>query len=326
MAKIEFVHVTKQYPGTTRAAVDDVSLTVAEGTLCMLLGTSGSGKTTLLRMINRLIDPSAGQILIDGKPTTEQDPIALRRSIGYVIQQIGLFPHLTIAENVRVVPNILGQPKDATAARVDALLNLVGLDPAEYRNRFPRQLSGGQQQRVGLARALAADPDLLLMDEPFGALDAITRERMQDELRRIQRDVHKTIVFVTHDVQEALKLGDQIAVMSDGQLVQAGPPAELLLHPADDFVARLLGADNPLSLYEHVSVATLLEPLAGATGGPIDAATPVLQALLTLVQTSAAALAVSRDGTVVGQVSLDGIQRRLRAAPGQKTPPLPINA
>ncbi len=314
MAKIEFVHVTKRYPGTSHAAVDDVHFTVADGTLCMLLGTSGSGKTTLLRMINRLIDPTSGQILINGQPTTEKDPIALRRSIGYVIQQIGLFPHLTIAENVRVVPSILGRTKSETAGRVDELLNLVGLDPAEYRNRFPRQLSGGQQQRVGLARALAADPDLLLMDEPFGALDAITRERMQDELRRVQRDVRKTIVFVTHDVQEALKLGDQIAVMADGKLIQSGPPAELLLRPADAFVAKLLGADNPLSRYEHVPVSALLEPANGATAGPVDAGMPVLQALVELVQTGQNAVKVERDGTVIGQVSLDGIYRQLRAS------------
>jgi osmoprotectant transport system ATP-binding protein len=313
MATIEFVHVTKRYPGTSRVAVDDVSFTVAEGTLCMLLGTSGSGKTTLLRMINRLIDPTSGEIRLDGTPTTARDPIPLRRSIGYVIQQVGLFPHLTIAENVRVVPSILGQSKAESAGRVDELLNLVGLDPAEYRNRFPRQLSGGQQQRVGLARALAADPAVLLMDEPFGALDAITRERMQDELRRIQRDVHKTIVFVTHDVNEALKLGDQIAVLADGALIQAGAPTELLLHPATDFVARLLGADNALHRYEHVPVAAMLEPANGATAGPVPDSTPVLEALVTLVQSGEKAIRVAHDGQVVGQVSLDGIYRQLRA-------------
>src|SRR5271165_3763164 len=209
MATIKFEEVTKRYPNVSRASVEGVSFTVKRGAICMLLGTSGSGKTTLLRMVNRLIDPTSGRILIDSTPTTDRDPIELRRSIGYVIQQVGLFPHLTIEENVRVVPSILGQSSKSIAPRVDELLTLVGLDPAEYRKRFPRQLSGGQQQRVGLARALAADPKVLLMDEPFGALDAITRARMQDELLRIQRDVHKTILFVTHDVEEALKLGDQ---------------------------------------------------------------------------------------------------------------------
>ena len=186
MATIEFVDVTKTYPGANKGAVEHVSFTVPSGDVCMLVGTSGSGKTTLLRMVNRLIDPTSGSILIDGQPITARDPIELRRSIGYVIQQVGLFPHLTIEENVRVVPSIMGQSAKETQGRVDELLELVGLPPAEFRSRYPRQLSGGQQQRVGLARALAADPTVLLMDEPFGALDAITRGRMQEELLRIQ--------------------------------------------------------------------------------------------------------------------------------------------
>src|SRR5579872_1103408 len=221
MTTITFDKVTKEYAGASHPAVDAVSFEVSGGTdsssICMLLGTSGSGKTTLLRMVNRLIDPTSGSILIDGIATTDQNAIALRRSIGYVIQQVGLFPHLTIEDNVRVVPSILGKSAAETNERVDELLDLVGLPPKEYRKRYPRQLSGGQQQRVGLARAFAADPELLLMDEPFGALDAITRGRMQDELLRIQRDVHKTILFVTHDVEEAFKLGDQIVIMSDGK-------------------------------------------------------------------------------------------------------------
>jgi osmoprotectant transport system ATP-binding protein len=313
MATIEFVGVTKRYPGASQPAVDDVNLTVPDGTLCMLLGTSGSGKTTLLRMVNRLIEPTSGEIRIDGTPNTAQNEIALRRSIGYVIQQVGLFPHMTIAENVRVVPIIEGKSRQEIDPRVDELLNLVGLEPKEFRNRFPRQLSGGQQQRVGLARALASDPALLLMDEPFGALDAITRERMQDELRRIQRDVHKTIIFVTHDVQEALKLGDQIVVMSDGHLIQAGTPTDLLLHPATPFVARLLGADNVVSLYEHVPVSTVMEPLNGyADGARINANAPVLQALVQLVQTNQPALAVEDNGTLVGQITQAAIYRQLR--------------
>ena len=309
MAKIEFADVTKRFPGANQAAVDHVSFAVREGAISMLLGTSGSGKTTLLRMVNRLIDPTSGRITIDGVPTTEQDPIALRRSIGYVIQQVGLFPHLNVAENVRIVPSILGRPASETDGRVDELLNLVGLDPAEYRKRFPRQLSGGQQQRVGLARALAADPTVLLMDEPFGALDAITRERLQDELLRIQRGVRKTILFVTHDVQEAFKLGDQIVVLSEGRLIQEGTAIDLLARPADDFVRRLVGADNVLRQLEYLPVTMALEPATEAARERIPADATLLQAMLRLIQTGAQALAVEENGQVRGQVSVSSIFR-----------------
>src|SRR6266513_1706100 len=247
MAKIAFHEITKVFPGTSKPAVDAVTFDVPEGKTCMLVGTSGSGKTTLLRMVNRLIEPTAGEIIIDGKNVLEENPIELRRRIGYVIQQVGLFPHMNIAENIRVTAEIAGGwSKQRLNSRVDELLDLVGLPPAEYRKRFPRQLSGGQQQRVGLARALATDPGILLMDEPFGALDAITRARMQDELLRIQRNVRKTILFVTHDVEEAFKLGDTIAVMHDGKLMQLGTPVELLANPADDYVRRLVGSDSIL--------------------------------------------------------------------------------
>src|SRR6184192_242351 len=242
MAKIAFHEITKQYPGSSKPAVNAVTFDLPEGNTCMLVGTSGSGKTTLLRMVNRLIEPTSGKIVIDGKNVLEENPILLRRRIGYVIQQVGLFPHMTIAENVRVTAEIAGGwSKKKLEDRVDELLDLVGLPPAEYRSRFPRQLSGGQQQRVGLARALATDPAILLMDEPFGALDAITRERMQGELLRIQRGVSKTILFVTHDVEEAFRLGDLIAVLSEGKLVQLGTSVDLLAHPANDFVRKLVG-------------------------------------------------------------------------------------
>ena len=214
MAKIAFRDVTKTYEGAKAAAVDHVSFTVREGAICMLLGTSGSGKTTLLRMVNRLIDPTSGEIQINGIATTAQNPIELRRGIGYVIQQVGLFPHLSIEDNVRVVPSILGKSASETRERVDELLRLVGLDPAEYRKRYPRQLSGGQQQRVGLARALAADPEVLLMDEPFAALDAMTRQVMQEELLKIHERSGKTIVFITHSIDEALILSSRLFVMS----------------------------------------------------------------------------------------------------------------
>jgi osmoprotectant transport system ATP-binding protein len=315
MATIEFVNVTKSYPGAATPAVNDVSFTVREGAICMLLGTSGSGKTTLLRMVNRLIDPTSGEIRIDGTPTTAQDPITLRRGIGYVIQQVGLFPHLSIEDNVRVVPSILGEKKAETAARVDELLRLVGLEPEEYRRRYPRQLSGGQQQRVGLARALAADPSVLLMDEPFGALDAITRARLQDELLRIQLGVKKTILFVSHDVEEALKLGDQIVVMSEGTLVQQGTPIELLARPANDFVRRLVGGESVLRQFEYLPVTWAIEPGEGQASETIPAETTLLQALLRLMQTGTDALRVEREGATLGQVSLSSIARRTQGTP-----------
>jgi osmoprotectant transport system ATP-binding protein len=319
MAAIEFQHVTRMYPDATIPAVDDVSFTVPEGVLCMLVGTSGSGKTTLLRMVNRLIDPTSGQILIDGVSTVTQDPIALRRSIGYVIQQVGLFPHMTVEENVRVVPSILGQSAHDLRGRVDELLTLVGLDPSEYRSRYPRQLSGGQQQRVGLARALAADPAILLMDEPFGALDAITRERMQDELLRIQRELHKTVLFVSHDVAEAFRLGDQVVVMADGKLVQVGSPVDLLAHPANDFVRQLVGADSTLRQLEYLPVTSALEPQGGKGALPLTGETlpkdaTLLTALLLLLKTNADAALVTDHGEICGQISLNGIYRAVRSS------------
>ena len=319
MAQIEFLDVTKVYPGAPRPAVDHVRFTVREGALCILLGTSGSGKTTLLRMVNRLSDPTSGQILINGRPTVEQNPIELRRGIGYVIQQIGLFPHLTIEENVRVVPSILGRPARQTAGKVSELLKLVGLDPTEYRKRYPRQLSGGQQQRVGLARALAADPEILLMDEPFGALDAITRQHMQDELLNIQHTMHRTILFVTHDVEEAFKLGDQIAVFSEGKLVQVGNPVELLSSPANDFVRQLVGADNILRQLEYLPVTLAVQPIRQPTDARIGDDATLLEALLRLIETQTSALTVEHDGTALGQVTLSGIysglqQRRSQTA------------
>jgi osmoprotectant transport system ATP-binding protein len=315
MAKIEFVEVTKIFPGASQPAVNAVSFTAREGGICMLLGTSGSGKTTLLRMVNRLADPTSGKVVIDGVPTTERDPIELRRGIGYAIQQVGLFPHLTIEENVRVVPSILGQSARETAPRVDELLTLVGLDPSEYRKRYPRQLSGGQQQRVGLARALAADPAILLMDEPFGALDAITRGRMQDELVEIQRRLKKTILFVTHDVEEAFRLGDQIAVMNDGHLMQVGTPVELLSAPANDFVTRLIGADNVLRQLQYLPVSLALEPInaANPSAPRIAADATLLDALLQLISTNATELIVEEDGKVPCRITLGTIYRGLQA-------------
>ncbi|MBI3770453.1 MAG: ABC transporter ATP-binding protein [Deltaproteobacteria bacterium] len=239
---IELQQLTKQYGASV--VVDRLSLTVARGELLVLLGGSGSGKTTTLKMINRLVEPSAGRVLIDGADVAAVPAAALRRRIGYAFQQVGLFPHLSIAENVGITPTLLGWDPARIVARVDALLELVELDPATYRERRPSELSGGQQQRVGVARALAAEPAVLLLDEPFGALDPLTRDRLQQSLAVIRARLAVTIVFVTHDMVEALLVGDRIAVLRDGHLLQLGTPAELLRRPADDYVAQLM--DTPL--------------------------------------------------------------------------------
>jgi osmoprotectant transport system ATP-binding protein len=247
---VEFRHVTKRYDSrakNTPGAVNDLSLTVPAGKICVLVGPSGCGKTTSLKMVNRLIEPTSGQILIDGVDIMTRDVTELRRSIGYVIQQVGLFPHQTIGENVVTVPRLMGWPKARQRARADELLALVGLEPDRYRDRYPAQLSGGERQRVGVARALAADPPIMLMDEPFGAVDPIVRERLQNEFLRLQEELAKTIVFVTHDIDEAIKMGDLVAVLQNGGiLAQFGPPDEILAKPASDFVARFVGADRGL--------------------------------------------------------------------------------
>jgi osmoprotectant transport system ATP-binding protein len=249
---VAFEHVTKHYDATAIArgapgAVNDLDLAVPAGRICVLVGPSGCGKTTSLKMVNRLIEPTSGRILIDGLDAASRDVTELRRSIGYVIQQVGLFPHQTIAENVATVPRLLGWPSERRRERADELLALVGLEPATYRDRYPAQLSGGERQRVGVARALAADPPILLMDEPFGAVDPIVRDRLQNELLRIQAELAKTILFVTHDIDEAIKMGDLVAVMEGGgRLAQAGPPADILASPATEFVARFVGADRAL--------------------------------------------------------------------------------
>ena len=239
--------VTKRYAGQRDAAVEDVSLTVPAGETVVFVGPSGCGKTTTMRMINRLIEPSSGKITIDGKDALSIDPNELRRGIGYSIQQAGLFPHMTIAKNVATVPGLIKWDKKRINARVDEMLDLVGLDPDIYRDRYPRQLSGGQQQRVGVARALAADPPVLLMDEPFGAVDPITRGLLQDELMRLQTELSKTIVFVTHDFNEAVKLGDRIAVLGNqSRIMQYDTPEAILANPANDMVAGFVGADASL--------------------------------------------------------------------------------
>jgi osmoprotectant transport system ATP-binding protein len=249
-ATVEFDHVTKRYDTRARGtpgAVNDLSFHVPAGRICVLVGPSGCGKTTSLKMVNRLIEPTGGRILLDGVDTATRDVTELRRGIGYVIQQVGLFPHQTIAQNVATVPRLLGWPAARQRERAEELLTLVGLDPASYRDRYPSQLSGGERQRVGVARALAADPPVMLMDEPFGAVDPIVRERLQNEFLRLQEGLAKTILFVTHDIDEAIKMGDLVAVMEvGGRLEQFAPPAEILANPASDFVARFVGADRGL--------------------------------------------------------------------------------
>ncbi len=270
-ATIEFDHVSKFYDAAALkkgagGAVEDLSLTVPAGRICVLVGPSGCGKTTTLKMVNRLIEPSSGRILIDGKDITAGNVTDLRRGIGYVIQQVGLFPHQTIAQNVATVPRLLGWDAKRQGSRSDELLALVGLEPGTYAHRFPSQLSGGERQRVGVARALAADPPVMLMDEPFGAVDPIVRERLQNEFLRLQEDLAKTILFVTHDIDEAIKMGDLVVVMQQGgKIAQASAPAELLSQPASDYVARFVGADRGLkrlSLYRVGDVQLLDAPLA----------------------------------------------------------------
>lgn len=246
---ITLKNVQKQYDDGFKA-LKDINITCEDGEITVLIGPSGCGKTTTLRLLNRLINPTKGSILIDNQDISEINPVKLRRSIGYVIQHIGLFPHMTIADNIAVVPKLLKWDKERIEKRVDELLNLVGLDPDTYRSRYPSELSGGQQQRIGVARALAAEPSIILMDEPFSALDPISREQLQDELVRLQKEIKKSIVFVTHDMDEALKIADKIILMKDGEVVQQGKPEELLRYPANDFVRNFIGQKRMQSTQE----------------------------------------------------------------------------
>jgi osmoprotectant transport system ATP-binding protein len=256
-ATLELRDVSKRYAGQREPAIVDLSLSVGAGEVCVLVGPSGSGKTTALRLINRMIPLTDGDIVLGGRSVLDREPNELRREIGYVIQQVGLFPHLNVADNIATVPRLLGWEKARTTARVTELMELIGLDPDEIGPRYPAQLSGGQRQRVGVARALAADPPLMLMDEPFGAIDPITRTRLQDEFQRLQEHVRKTVVFVTHDIDEAIKMGDKIAILREGgRLAQYDTPAEILTNPADEFVAEFVGADRAL---KRLGLSTLAE-------------------------------------------------------------------
>ena len=314
---LEFVDVTKRYGSAN--VVNGLSLAVPAGKICVLVGPSGCGKTTSLKMVNRLVEPTSGRILIGGTDVMSQDPIELRRGIGYVIQQVGLLPHLTVAGNVGTVPRLLGWTTQRIEARTEELLALVGLEPREYRDRYPAQLSGGERQRIGVARALAADPPLMLMDEPFGAVDPIVRERLQNELLRLQEQLAKTIVFVTHDIDEAIKMGDVVAVMRvGGYLAQFGTPAEILADPASDFVARFVGSDRGLkrlSLTRVTDLTLLPSDHAGDDLPRLDPSTTLKDALSMLIDAGAMhGAVVDVDGRVLGELGIEQIYGALRAS------------
>lgn len=312
--EIVFDRATKRYPGRPAPAVDGLSLSVPPGEICVLVGPSGGGKTTAMKLVNRLIELSDGDVRIDGTSVRELDPTTLRRGIGYVIQQIGLFPHMTVAENVATVPSLLGWEKGRTAVRVEELLDFVDLPAVDYCTRYPAQLSGGERQRVGLARALAADPPVLLMDEPFGALDPITRARLQKELLRIHGEMGKTIIFVTHDIDEAILLGDRIAILRPGgTLAQYDTPDRLLAHPADEFVAEFVGADRGLKRLSLTTLGELeLDALDGQAGPTAGAETTLRDALSLMLSEGSRTLVVTVDGTPTGVLTLDRLSELLR--------------
>jgi osmoprotectant transport system ATP-binding protein len=316
-AMIRLSGVGKTYDDGT-VAVHELDLDVARGELVVLVGPSGCGKSTTLKMINRLIEPTTGSIFIDGEDVTTVDAVKLRRGIGYVIQQVGLFPHQKILRNVMTVPLLYGESTATAKERARELMDLVGLDPATYGDRYPHQLSGGQRQRVGVARALAADPPVLLMDEPFGAVDPVVRIRLQDEFLRLQRELGKTVVFVTHDIDEAVKMGDRVAVFATGgRLAQFGTPAQLLAHPADDFVEDFVGATRGL---RRLTVTPIdrnhLEPLDGVTtgdlGGAIDVEATLEEALAAMLRDDKAVVGVKDGARFVGVLTPAGIHQQLR--------------
>ncbi|WP_407527493.1 ABC transporter ATP-binding protein [Methylobacterium oryzisoli] len=310
---IRFEGVAKSYPGVDRPVVDGLDLAVAEGSTCVLIGPSGCGKSTTLRMVNRLVVPSAGRVCVAGEDVAGLDPIGLRRRIGYVLQGIGLFPHYSVAQNVATVPRLLGWPARRVAERVDAMLDLVGLDPAAFRDRRPDALSGGQRQRVGVARALAADPPVLLMDEPFGAVDPLVRGRLQGEIRAILRRLGKTVLMVTHDIDEAVRMGDRVALMRAGRLVQADPPETLLAQPADAFAAEFVGGDRLLRRLALIPARAACQAGAQAQAPrlPADAS---LKDALTLLLASGAAAAVIEGAE--GILTLDGVREAARESGG----------
>jgi osmoprotectant transport system ATP-binding protein len=323
-AELELRGVGKRYPGQSTPAIDSLSLKVPAGEVCVLVGPSGSGKTTAMRLVNRLIALDHGDILLGGRSVLERDPRELRREIGYVIQSVGLFPHRTVGENIATVPRLLGWSKQRVDARVHELLELIGLDGSGMAGRYPSQLSGGQRQRVGVARGLAADPPLMLMDEPFSAIDPINRAKLQDEFLRIQDQVRKTVVFVTHDIDEAIKMGDRIAILREGgKLAQYDTPEQILARPADEFVAKFVGADRALKRLSLHRVTELdLLPAAEVGRAPTDrrisSDASVRDTLSALLAGDDPALPVTdADGSVLGLVNVELVHRFLITAPSK---------
>jgi osmoprotectant transport system ATP-binding protein len=319
-AQIVFDHVVKRYDNNAKPAIDDLSITIPAGEICVLIGPSGGGKTTALKMINRLISISDGDITVDGQSINGLEKTELRRGMGYVIQQIGLFPHMTIEENVGTVPRLLKWDKERTRERGRELLELVGLDPAEHGKRYPHQLSGGQRQRVGLARAMAADPPVMLMDEPFGAIDPITRVRLQDDFLRLHKEISKTVVFVTHDIDEAIKMGDRICILREGgKLAQFDTPEAILAAPADDFVARFVGADRGLKRLalrhlDEVDLEPVPDGAAERRAPEADGSTTLRDALsLMLTEGSTGVLVRGENGTPKGYLTFDVVSQLLSA-------------
>jgi osmoprotectant transport system ATP-binding protein len=323
-AEIVLDHVTKRYGNSARPAIDDLSLTIPAGEICVLIGPSGGGKTTAMKMINRLITITEGDITIDGTSVRSLELTELRRGIGYVIQQIGLFPHMTVEDNIGTVPRLLGWDRKRIKARARELLELVGLDPDEHAKRYPMQLSGGQRQRVGLARAMAADPPLMLMDEPFGAIDPITRERLQNDFLRLHRELRKTVVFVTHDIDEAIKMGDRICILREGGvLAQYDTPEAILAAPADEFVAQFVGADRGLkrlALRRLDEVELLPVPAEDTAATPACSSKTTLRDALSIMLTEGApgVVVVGQDGAAHGYMTFDVVSRLLSDSEGER--------
>ncbi len=312
MSEIRINHVYKSFDNQATWVVEDVTLTIPAHSFVVFLGPSGCGKTTLLKMVNRLVEPTRGEIFVDGVDIRSMDPTDLRRGMGYSIQRTGLFPHMTVAKNIGVVPGLLGWPQEKIDARVRELLALMNMDPQTFLHRYPAQLSGGQQQRVGIARALAADPSILLMDEPFGAIDAITRSDLQAEIAQLHKKLDKTILFVTHDVDEALRLADFIAVMHGGELVQFARPVELLNAPANAFVARLLNTEDKIRQISLLKLDKIMQPLPQTIpphAATIPCSATVREALSRLLSPDTGGLVVLDKEQPVGWVTLEDIRQ-----------------
>ena len=316
MGTIEFAGVSLTFPNAKRATLRDCSFTIAAGEFVAILGPSGCGKTTLLKTVNRLYEPTAGTITLDGTNIAQLPVTQLRRRIGYVIQKAGLFPHMSVAENIAIVPKLLGWSRSRYQARTNELLHLVELPPQDYRDRYPAQLSGGQQQRVGIARALAANPEVLLMDEPFGALDAITRASLQAEVARLQSQLHKTILFVSHDVEEALLLADRILILRAGEIAQFDTPQNILLQPANAFVRDLVGASDCLRqlgvLPISLAINDLQLPEQNTPKIALEEANNLRAALSIMLATGASELSVTRAENVIGTLSFERLRLALR--------------